>query len=319
MKARRGGPLWSRLNVSVALGLLLGCVYTAIDVYIDHFVGAELEPSAHPIQLLHAIIDLVLPALTGALLGAVLHFVGVRERMAAFEKQRADELAGHLHKIERHQAAWVISASLLHELKNPLHTLGLLLDEVTELPDSAAAERTRLLERARAQSGRIEQRLLALRSLEATGPPELPELELASCISRLLEPLTQLAERKNVSIDLAGGPVLARVDPSYMRVILENLIENALDALNDVDGGRIELRLEQRESDVVVTLQDTGPGLSEEMRKNAFEPLVSQKSRGLGLGLSIARGLARSMGGELTSLPSEEGACFELRLRRGEA
>src|SRR5690606_8615905 len=231
MNMHREASRFHRLDVSVGLGLLFGCIYTATDVYLDHSMGAVLLPSASPLKLFHALIDLVLPAVAGASLGMVIYFMRVRSRMAEFEKRRADELSGRINKIERDQAVWVISASLLHELKTPLHALGLLLDEVTVLPDDAATERNELLSRARAQSERLEARLHTLRSMENTRPPELPEVDLADVIQGLLDPLTQLAERQGVESALSGSTTSAHAHPSYLRIIIENLVENALDAL----------------------------------------------------------------------------------------
>lgn len=315
MNPHRETSLFHRLDVSIGIGLLLGCSYTAVDVYFDHVMGADLRPSASPVELLHALIDLVLPAVTGASLGMVMYFMRARARIAEFEKQRADELSGRIHKIERDQAVWVISASLLHELKTPLHALGLLLDEVTELPDDAAHERNELLTRARAQSERLEARIHALRSMENTRPPELPKVELSETIRGLLDPLTQLAERQGVELALSGSTVPAYVHPSYLRIIIENLVENALDALRASSSGLISLQLSQEGPWAKVTITDSGPGLNEDSAQRLFDPLFSQKTAGLGLGLSIARGLCRSMGGELASISSDTGATFELRLK----
>lgn len=319
MKPRYDSKPWQRLDVSAGVGLLLGCAYTVVDVYIDHFMRASLRAPGGPLEVFHAIVDLVLPAVTGTLMGVALHYTKVRAKMAAFEKQRADELAGHLHKIEREQAVWVIAASLLHELKNPLHSLGLLLDEVAELPDSATSERSELLRRARSQSERIEARLMALRSLESSRPPELPRVDLLDCIEGLVEPLARLAQRRNATLRLEGGPVVASVHPGYLRIILENLIENALDVLPP--SGEVTIRVGDDGSEALVTVTDNGPGLSEDTRERMFEPLFSHKESGLGLGLAIARGLARSMGGDLSVAPSAKGAKgakLELHLRGGE-
>lgn len=304
-----------RLEVSLGLGLLFGCLYTAIDVYLDHTIGAVLRPSLSPFEIFHAVIDLVLPVVAGASLGVVIYFTRVRARMAAFEKGRADELEGHIHKIERDQAVWVISASLLHDLKTPLHALGLLLDEVAELPDEATTERRELVMRARAQGERLEAKLLALRSLENTHPLELPEIELSDSIQGLVERMTRLTEKQGIKLTLNGGPTFAYAHPGYLSIILENLIENAVDALHSCKDGRISLQLSRDDEWVQVVVSDNGPGLNEVAAQRLFDPLFSQKTAGLGLGLSIARGLSRSMGGELSNLSASKGATFELRLK----
>lgn len=315
MNTHRETSGFRRLDVSVGLGLLVGSLYSGIDIYFDHVVGAELRPSASPCALFHGIVDLVLPILAGALLGMVLYFMGERARMAAFEKRRADELAGRINKIERDQAVWVISASLLHELKTPLHSLGLLLDEITELPEGATEDRKEFLANARAQCERLEARLLALRSLENTPPPPLPQLDLSVTIRGLLEPLSRLAGRQGVELMLSGSTQPAYAHPSYLRIIIENLVENSLDALRSSSSGRIVLQLSDEGHWAKVAISDNGPGLDEDSAARLFDPLYSQKTSGLGLGLSIARSLCRSLGGDLSLVGSETGAKFEFCLR----
>lgn len=319
MHLKQQSSFWQRLDVSVGAGLLAGCGYTVVDVYLDHVLESKLQPSTHPLQLFHAVIDLVLPIVTGALLGLVLYSTRLRQRIAVLERRRADDLAGHLHKVERDQAVWVISASLLHEFKNPLHTLGLLLDELAELPDGSARVRAALIERARAQSVKLEERLLNLRSLEHERPLELPHVELTGFIRDQLVLLIPLAERRQLGVELKGEPTWAFAHPTYLRIILDNLLENALDALRtSARSNQLHIQVFSDEDFARVRIHDNGPGLPRELSAHIFEPLVTQKSTGLGLGLAIARGLARAMGGDLHLVPSSHGACFELRLKGAE-
>jgi two-component system, NtrC family, C4-dicarboxylate transport sensor histidine kinase DctB len=324
--------IWWRLDVSVGVGVTLGLLYTVADAYLDRTIGLRVSTPPRLIEVLHTVIDLILPSVAGALLGVAVHYLRLRARLAEVERQRADALSLNLQKIEREQAVWVISASLLHELKNPLHALGLLLDEVIELQESEPVERRRLLERARAQSDRIAGELAALRSLPVSHKPELPLLGVVEQIQDALLAVTQTAPWAVVSGPPPDDALRAHVNPAYLRIILENLLTNALDSLKArplaaaepipaIAAGRprpdIDIRLALEGTRCIVEVRDSGPGVPDAVREHVFEPLRTSKPDGMGLGLPISRALARAMGGDLTLAPGPGGAVFRLELLAG--
>jgi signal transduction histidine kinase len=94
--------------------------------------------------------------------------------------------------------------------------------------------------------------------------------------------------------------VEASADPGYVRTILENLVDNSMHSLRATGGaGRITIRVAVEDGHAVVRVSDDGPALEPAVRSALFEPLRSTKTQGLGLGLPIARALARSMRGDL--------------------
>lgn len=310
-----------RLQKSVLWGFAAGLSYTLIDGYLDHTVGVQVSPPVRPVEVLHAVIDFVLPAITGALLGVSVHYVKLRAKMAELEKQRADDLTGDLHKIERDQAVWVISASLLHELKNPLHALGLLLDEALETPHSEPEQQHRLLLRARAQVERITAELATLRALPSSTRPELPNIDVEELARAVIVAIAPRAPEVTLNCRTNDArELVARANPAYVRIILENLLENAVEALDEVAvaGERcIDVSLGSEGSRCIIEVSDTGPGLDVETREHLFEPLNTTKPAGMGLGLSIARALARAMGGDLLLVDDTRGARFRLSLEAG--
>jgi signal transduction histidine kinase len=312
-----------RLQESVLWGFAAGLTYTLVDGYLDHTFGVQVSPPVRPVEVLHALIDFVLPAITGALFGVSVHYVKLRAKMAELEKQRADDLTGDLHKIERDQAVWVISASLLHELKNPLHALGLLLDEALETPHTEPEHQHRLLSRARAQVERISVELATLRALPSTTRPELPDIDLEELARATVAAVAQRAPQVTLSCRLDGAHELrARANPAYVRIILENLLENAVEALGEVavtGERRIDVELRGEGGRCIIEVSDTGLGLDAETRAHLFEPLNTTKPAGMGLGLSIARALARAMGGDLVHVEQTLGARFRLSLDGGSA
>jgi signal transduction histidine kinase len=291
------------LTARILLGLAIGAIYVATDAWLDVRFQRGQSWRLHALVVFHEIIDFVLPLIAGALSGLAVHYLKVRAAAAAALLQRAEELRSHLHKVERDQAVWVIAASLLHEVRTPIHALGLLLDEVAALPASDEAERAALIDRARAQSDRLLSHLAALKSLPAVRRPELPSLDVGALVARLAPDVAPLAARDPIRIVATAAPgVIARASATYVQIILENLIENSVDALRERGGaGAIVVAVErERERDrVVVRVSDDGPGLDDAAAAALFEPLHSTKPRGLGIGLAIARALARAMGGDL--------------------
>jgi two-component system sensor histidine kinase TtrS len=112
--------------------------------------------------------------------------------------------------------------------------------------------------------------------------------------------------------------VQASADPAYVRTIVENLLDNSLHALRAGGGGSVTVSVVSEDGRAVVRVSDDGPPLDEAARATLFEPLRSTKTNGLGLGLPIARALARAMRGDLSFEEADRKAFrLELPLREG--
>lgn len=102
-------------------------------------------------------------------------------------------------------------------------------------------------------------------------------------------------------------------DQDLVRGILVNLLENAADAAGE--GGTILAKVRPLDGRVAIEVHDSGPGLSELARKSLFQPTISFKKRGMGLGLSIARKSALLSGGDILPIQGElGGAAFRVLL-----
>jgi signal transduction histidine kinase len=302
----------ARLLACVASGALVGLAYALVDSFsearLEH--GTLTGVLAH----LHVLIDRASPVIVGVLLGLAAYALFVRRELAAAEATalRAEALRRRLLKVERDQAIWVLAATVLHELNNPLHALGLLLDEHALERDET--RRLELVERVRVHAERARHHLAVLRSLRGRGEPKLERVSLGPIVRALAEDVGELAKDDGISVRVASNAsVEARVDATYLRTILENLIDNSLCVLRDQGGGSISVRVAAEGDRAVVCVADDGPAIDTEARAHLFEPLRSTKARGLGLGLPIARALARAMRGDLT-LEGGAGKLFRLEL-----
>lgn len=294
-----------KLALRLAVGMGLGGLYAAFDAYLD--MRLTSGAGARFASVVHEMVDFVLPVVVGAAMGYAVHALRLRAEMAEAERRRAEELRGSLHRIERDQAVFVIAASLLHELKNPLHALGLLLDEIGSLPEDAGGERAALIARAQAQADRVIAELSALKALPGSRTPELPRVPIASALRRLA------ADLAPARIAVRGEEVIARADPTYLTIIADNLVRNAIEAQRERGKGSIEIDVTREGERAVVRVRDDGPGIADEEAAAIFEPLRGTKERGMGLGLSIARALARAMDGDLV-LEKARPATFRLEL-----
>ncbi len=309
---------WS-LIVDVLLGSLAGAMYVAFDVVSE----AKLKAGTLTGTLAdaHSLIDHLIPVLAGGLIGLSVYHLRLRARLAAAEEAagRAEALRVRLLKVERDQAVWVLAAAVLHELNNPLHALGLLLDEYQACADDAA-QRAELVLRAHAQVRRALAHLDTLRSMQGNGEPEGQRIALDQLLSVLADDVSALAKADGVVVRAECAlqlPVMVSADPSYLRAILENLLDNSLHSLRVRSGGTVTIKLTSEAGRAIVSVLDDGPALDPSVRANLFDPLRTTKSHGLGLGLPIARALARAMHGEL-SLDSGVAKVFRLELPLGD-
>lgn len=292
--------LWPYLLVGVALGI----VYAALNIWFDAFTfGTAVRPVA-PLSLLHEFVDRGIPVIVGALLGLFIHYWRVRSELARAEQARAEELALRLDHVERDRAVWIIATSTLHEVNNPLHNLGLLLEEMGR-PGAPPAQE--LLGRTKVQLDRIRDKVGALRALANSTGPSVAPLRVDDVLDDVLSAATARAAREGIDIaPVAGGDARASADPKYLRIIVENLVDNAIAALRRAPGPkRLAVQIEARAEGIEVHVSDSGQGVADELRDTLFEPLSTTKERsgGLGLGLAVARGLARAMRGDLTYGP----------------
>lgn len=235
-------------------------------------------------------------------------------------------LQERLARSRRLALAGQLAAGVAHEINNPLTAITtcaetMLLD-LSEGPEFAALAQERewifYLEEIVRQALRgkgVTQGLLDLsRQRSADLRPCDINLIVAQC-SKLYEP--RAGER--IMLKTEYEPQLAPVltDEAMLRQILDNLLRNALDALEQHAAGAVTISTSRADDCVVIAVADTGPGISAELMPRLFEPFYTTKEvgRGSGLGLAISSALAESLGGALM-VESKEGAgsCFRLAL-----
>lgn len=283
----------------VLLGTLAGVGYAVLNTSMDYLHGQGVVHRAF--VAFHDIVDDVIPVLVGALLGMSVHYLRLRSRVAHEEGARAEELRVRVEHVERDQAVWVVAAATLHELKNPLHAIGLLVEDLEATPASDAEANTNLRARLRAQMERALVPLDALRSLAGSRRSGGTSAPVAEVAERVVRDLSTVTRENGVELRIEGATRRRTcAEASYVRIILENLIGNSLDTLREREGGgRIHVHVGEAGGQLALTVSDDGPGIPTTTDRALFQPLQTGKAGGLGLGLSIARALARAMNGDL--------------------
>jgi signal transduction histidine kinase len=313
--ARRPFPL----GVYVAMGLGLGLAYAAANTAFD--ILDRKTPLVATLAAVHAFVDRGVPLLAGALLGVTLHYFRLRTELAREAEVRAEALGRRLEHTERDQAVWLVATATLHEVKNPLHALGLLLDEVTLLEEGGEApegspSRPELLEKARAHMKRIDASIGSLRDVAGHLTPKLQDVDLYRIVEDVARDAEVVARGGRIELEVPSD-VRAKGDHAWVRIIVENLVQNGLEAALESVSPRVCVTAERQGDRAVVRVLDNGKGFDAHDRAALFEPLSTRKSGGMGLGLSVSRALARAMQGDVV-LTEAEGftTCVELRLPR---
>lgn len=231
----------------------------------------------------------------------------VRERTSALEEAQRDLL-----RKERLVVLGQLAGGLAHQVRNPLAVIANATSVLRRsLADLRRREVDETLDVIREEVFRADHTITGLLDFSRVRPPDTRPVDVADLVEHALE-ATQVPQTVEVEVDVpALPPVVA--DPTQVEGALANLLCNAVEAMPD--GGKLTIRGRLQGSRVVIEVQDTGSGIAPDVRAHLFEPLVTTKPLGLGLGLSTARTLVEGQGGSLTIESREgEGAKFQITL-----
>ncbi|MCR9202244.1 MAG: ATP-binding protein [Planctomycetaceae bacterium] len=242
----------------------------------------------------------------------------IHNRQLEQARQTAERRAVQQEKLS---TLGLLSGSLAHELKNPLssmRTIATLLREDLGADDEHARDVELII-------GEIDRlNTTTQRLLDFSRPSDATHVGVAPdrVIERLLHILGHLARQHSVEVrvDLHLGDVLVECTDSTLSEILFNLIKNAIEAVRETPDPYVEIRTalapsqEDERQVAVMTIMDNGAGISAELQDHIFEPFVTGKPDGTGLGLYLVGERVRELNGIITCSSQSSGTSFEVRL-----
>jgi nitrogen fixation/metabolism regulation signal transduction histidine kinase len=231
-------------------------------------------------------------------------------RMAT-QLQQAQERLIHVTRLASWQA---LARKMAHEVKNSLTPIRLTMEEIVSrqgAPDSAFLEQAAQI--VADEVNTLEKRVRAFSEFSAE-PPVLPsEIDVNALVEERVSFLKNAHPEVIYQMNLAPDRPTAVADPDLIKGVLTNLLENAAEAARP--GGVVMARTARAGEQLNIEVHDSGPGLSLQAQSSLFEPTISFKKGGMGLGLSIARRSALLCGGDLQTLRGElGGAAFRVIL-----
>lgn len=284
-------------------GGLTASVLSAL-IYLPHIAQHFDHQNVYAInQYAEMILFQVVGAVTGLLAGAERRERKRYEQTAIELKHAYDELRRTVDQLliaDRHSSLGRMSASIVHEIRNPLSAIHGAAEALeTVVPsDHEKAEFLAIIKR---EVDRLNGLVTDFLQFARPRSSELLPMPPGEIIESVVKLASKQADKSRVQIDVTVNDALPQVmmDAEQMKQVLLNLILNSIEAMPD--GGRLMISAHQRGDGLEITVQDTGKGIDPAVRDSLFSPFVTTKARGTGLGLAIAHRLVDQHGGRITA------------------
>lgn len=236
-------------------------------------------------------------------------------RVGRRARQRLDEANARLVEAQRERAAtlaqgnadlFALTGAIAHELKNPITTLLSLSSFLERRSAQYGLEREArvMVEEVRRMRRQVEELLNLSRPAEALARQQL---DLEGLINATIAAHSELARAAGIELTATAAPVALSGDQRKLRQVLDNLVQNALEA--SAEGGTVRLVVAQSEDGVQLDVLDRGPGLPDQLAGRLFQLGHTTKPTGSGIGLTISRLIVEQHGGKLTLQNRADGGC----------
>ncbi len=229
---------------------------------------------------------------------------------------RLIEFENQLRQSERLSTLGLLAAEVAHEIRNPLMVMQMLVHGLAESMNNSEIQKRDIeiiSEKMRQMNGIVNQVLVLAKNAE----PKRELVDVRAMIDRLIHFVRPKFEEARIDIQVSLEKELrkAMLDPSQIEQVLLNLILNAIQSMPS--GGSLRVACKNEEVDarpmLVIDVQDSGLGMSEEIQKKIFNSFLTTKSDGLGLGMAIVRRIVENHYGKI-EVKSEEGKGTLVRL-----
>ena len=243
------------------------------------------------------------------------HEVKVRTETEHTLRQTQDELI----QAAKLAVLGQMSASISHELNNPLAAIRSYADNGKAFLEKGKPEKTsENLVRISALTERMAQISKQLKAFaKKSNANELVDAQIFPLIVAAKELLKAQLQHQRVELvfEIETELIQTKINPIQLEQVLVNLLSNAIHAIEPQSTKKIIVSLSQSDHEIVIRIEDNGPGIAQDHLNRLFDPFFTTKQNGLGLGLSISQQIVAGMHGALMVCDSTiGGACFQITL-----
>lgn len=221
------------------------------------------------------------------------------KRLEELIKVRTERMQG----VERLAAIGETAGMVGHDIRNPLQTiiceLFLAKEEINELPQGETKKSlTSSINCIEKQAMYINKIVTDLQDYAKPLTVAIQETCLEEIIQDVLSEL-DTPDNVKVSYKIEKPFPMLKIDPSFVKRILVNLARNGMQAMEE-NGGNLTINVFQKENYVIITVADTGKGMTDEVKSRIFKPLFTTKSKGQGFGLAVVKKLVEALDGNVS-------------------
>jgi two-component system sensor histidine kinase HydH len=305
-----GAAVAAALGIGIYATLCAGLHFGWVLPPLDQGEGAyALEPSQIVYPLLINALGMTVVALLGGYLAERLRLTGGALQMAT---QRANEA-------ERLAVLGRIAAGLAHEIRNPLGSITGSIEMLRESPALSDEDR-RLCDIVQREAKRLNDLVGDMVDLSRPRRPRPEATDIAGLAREVVALAANAARGSDVGVTYQGPEreAMARCDGPQMRQVVWNLVRNAIQASSA--GSKVTVRVESRERDITLAVDDQGQGIPETVALRIFDDFFTTRTHGAGIGLAVVRRILQdhaSMGARLAVHRAPGGgASFQVTLNR---
>lgn len=216
-------------------------------------------------------------------------------------------------RLSRLAATGELSATLAHEIKNPLNAIVVASTYIKEnYKGRLIREFIKIIQN---EASRINKLTTSLLNFAKPIKPETTKADINNLVKETISLLNQESREHGIDIEIDVAKDIPPFNFDYFQIkqILLNLIINSFDAIEN--GGRVKIQTRASNGNVLLSVEDNGKGIANEDLKNIFNPFFTTKTRGTGLGLAISKKIAKEHGGDiLVQSTPNKGSKFTLLL-----
>lgn len=232
-------------------------------------------------------------------------------------RRQSEDMQRQLQQAERLATLGRMSAGLAHEIRNPLGTMRMKVENALAAPGPVREARVAgALEAVLAQTERLESLVASLLALTQPFRVERQVLDLTAFLEERAQTHAAMAQKSGIRLTTVARDVSgtrAWFDPAQMALAFDNLLLNAL--AHTGDGGSIELGAGRSpRGALLLWVADDGAGVPEALRETLFEPFATARAGGSGLGLALVREIVQAHGGQVRLAGTARGARIEMEL-----